>query len=317
VKRLPNVVSARDRLPLIRSFAAVFAAAILGGWTARADAAPAPLFTDCRGEPSAAPLVILESGAFGTAADWDLVLDDLAKGGRVCAYDRGGLGASPPRAGGEDVIAIAHELAALLDGMGETGPVILVGHSNGALYVEAFAALWPQRVAGLVYVNGVTSDALDHPALLADLAQERFLSNLAGVGAGLGLAPVIARALADGEGLKGDAARRKREGLGSSAKLRVARDEDRAVIPGLTTVRGLGGSPPGIPTAVIWGATDPNLFLAKAWREAEAAPARRARTSWVLDAMGATHTSPLVRDRAYVAAAVSWLRSLASSGPKP
>jgi pimeloyl-ACP methyl ester carboxylesterase len=297
--------------------APILMAAVLCGLAARADAAAAPLFTDCRGEHTASPLVILESGAFGTSADWDLVLDDLAKGGRVCAYDRGGVGASPPRAGGEDVIAIAHELAALLDGMGETGPVILVGHSNGALYIETFAALWPQRVAGMAYVNGVTSDDLDHPALLADLAQERFLSNLAAAGGAIGLAPVIAQILADGEGLKGDAARRKREALGSSAKLRVARDEDRAIIPGLTTVRGLGGSPPGIPTAVIWGATDPNLLLAKAWREAETAPAARAKTSWVLDAVGATHTSPLVRDRAYVAAAVDWLRSLSSAPAGP
>ena len=307
-------LSRKLKATLAVRIAPILMAAVLCGWAARAHAAPASLFTDCRGEHSASPLVILESGAFGTSADWDLVLDDLAKGGRVCAYDRGGVGASPPREGGGDVIAIAHELAALLDGLGETGPVILVGHSNGALYVETFAALWPQRVAGLVYVNGVTSDDLDHPALMADLAQERFLSNLAATGGDLGLAPFIAQALADGEGLKGEAARRKREALGSAAKLRVARDEDRAVIPGLTTVRGLGGSPPGIPTAVIWGATDPNLFLAKAWRQAEAAPAGRAKTSWVLDAVGATHTSPLVRDRAYVAAAVGWLRSL-SSGP--
>jgi pimeloyl-ACP methyl ester carboxylesterase len=314
VKRLPDVVSARDPLPLILSLAVVFA--VLGGWTQRADAAPAPLFTDCRGKQTASPLVILESGAFGTSADWDLVLDDLAKGGRVCAYDRGGLGASPPRAGGEDVIAVAHELAALLDGMGETGPVILVGHSNGALYVETFAALWPQRVAGLIYVNGVTSAALDHPVLLADLAKERVLSNLAAAGGAIGLAPIIAHALSDGEGLKGVAGRRKRDALGSAAKLQVARDEDRAIIPGLTTVRGLGGSPRAIATVVIWGATDPNLLLAKAWREAETAPARRAKTSWVLDAVGATHTSPLVRDRAYVAVAVGWLRSL-SAAAKP
>jgi pimeloyl-ACP methyl ester carboxylesterase len=315
VKRLPNVVPPRAPLSLLLAFAAVLAA-VLGLGTARADATPARLFTDCRGERTASPLVILESGAFGTAADWDLVLDDLARGGRVCAYDRGGLGASPPRAGGEDVIAIAHELADLLDGMGERGPVILVGHSNGALYIETFAALWPQRVAGLVYVNGVTSDDLDHPALLADLAQERFLANLAaGVGA-LGLAPAVAHILADGVGLTGEAGRRKREALNTAEKLRVARDEDRAVIAGLMTARRLGGSPPANPTAVIWGATDPNVFLAKAWREAEAAPAARAKRSWVLNAVGATHTSPLVRDRAYVAAAVRWLRSL-PAGPKP
>ena len=119
--------------------------------------------------------MILESGAFGSSADWDLVLDDLAKGGRACAYDRSGLGRPGPSSGKKDVVSIANELARVLDGLGETRPIILVGHSNGGLYAETFAALWPQRVAGLVYVNGVGSDDLDDPLLLDDLAKERRL----------------------------------------------------------------------------------------------------------------------------------------------
>jgi pimeloyl-ACP methyl ester carboxylesterase len=293
--------------------ALILAACVLGGAAVPAPPSPAPaasLFIDCRGERSASPTVILESGAFGVSADWDLVLDDLARGGRVCAYDRGGVGASPPRDGGEDVTAIAHELAGMLDAMGETGPVILAGHSNGALYIEAFAAMWPRRVAGLVYVNGVTSDDLDHPELLDNLGQERFLSDLAAEGGQMGLAPVIAQALSDGVGLTGDAARRKADALGSAAKLRVASDEDQAIVPGLATVRGLGGAPASIPMAVIVGTTDPDSDMSKAWRAAETASAGRAKSSWVLDAVGATHTSPLVRDRAYVVAAVDWLRSV-------
>ena len=58
-----------------------------------------PLHVDCRGEGTASPTVILEAGAFGTSADWDFVLDDLAAEGRVCAYDRAGLGQSPARPG--------------------------------------------------------------------------------------------------------------------------------------------------------------------------------------------------------------------------
>ena len=59
---------------------------------ARAD--DARLFTDCRGDKTAAPTVILEAGAFGNSADWDYVVQDLSVGGRVCAYDRAGLGRS-------------------------------------------------------------------------------------------------------------------------------------------------------------------------------------------------------------------------------
>src|SRR6202012_3523935 len=96
---------------------ALIAAALLSGCAAQSpptEAKAARLFVDCRGQSSASPTVILESGAFGSAADWDLVLDDLARGGRVCAYDRAGIGRSPPRAGGPGVTAIALELKSLL-----------------------------------------------------------------------------------------------------------------------------------------------------------------------------------------------------------
>ena len=51
-------------------------AALLAGPPA-SGAEPSPLHVDCRGERTAAPTVILESGAFGTSADWARVLDDL------------------------------------------------------------------------------------------------------------------------------------------------------------------------------------------------------------------------------------------------
>ena len=282
-------------------------------WAQQATTPPASqlaLFVDCRGTPTDSPTVILESGAFGTSADWDLVLNDLARGGRVCAYDRAGVGDSPPRAGHQDVTSIAQELAALLDALGETRPVILVGHSNGALYIETFAALWPKRVAGLVYVNGVTSNDAGDPVLLRYLAEERCLSDIAALAGDLGVAPLVAPTVVAAEGLPPDAARRKRRALSQAPRLRVARDEDRAIVPGLFTTRDLGGSPPQIPTVVIVGETRPDVFSSRTWRAAEVAPADRATRSWVLDAVGATHVSPLSRDRAYVVAAVDWLRSL-------
>ncbi len=295
--------------------AAGAALALHFGGPARA-AAVAPgegLHFECRGAASASPTVILESGAFGTSADWDLVLGDLAEGGRVCAYDRAGVGASPRHAGPRDVTAIATDLAALLDSLGETRPVILVGHSNGGLYIETFAAMWPRRVAGLVYVNAVGSDDLDDPELLRYLADERRLSDAVVTAADLGLAPLAGPAVVRAEGLTGEAAARKRASLTDYDSLRTSRDEDRAIVPGLSVARALGGSPPGIPTVVIVGAPYPDAVSAKAWRAAEVAPAARAAPSWVLDAPGATHVSPLSRDRAYVAAAVAWLRSL----PRP
>jgi pimeloyl-ACP methyl ester carboxylesterase len=303
----PRPVARLNAPPRRRSIAAALAVSLLVAGAARGQGAGPELHVDCRGEANSAPTVILESGAFGTSADWDLVLDDLAKGGRACAYDRAGVGASPPRDGGRDVVSIARELAALLDRLGETAPVILVGHSNGALYAETFAALWPERVAGLVYVNGVTSNDLADPILVADLDRERRLSHLAADAGELGLAPLAAPSVVGVEDLPPDAAHRKIAALSRPRRLRVARDEDRAIVPGLTTTAALGGSPLQIPTVVI--ISESAGPLAAAWRAAEIVPATRARASWILDMPGASHTSPLARDRAYVTAAVNWLRS--------
>ena len=109
--------------------------------------------------------------------------------------------------------------------------------------------------------------------------------------------------------LGGEAAARKRAALTSLASLRVARDEDRAIVPALKTVRALRDAARHIPTVVIVGAPYPKERLARAWRAAEIAPAARADHAWILDAPGASHVSPLARDRAYIDAAVGWLRA--------
>lgn len=290
---------------------AIAAAALALGACVRADRPPAnaPVHIDCRGAPSASPTVILEAGLFGTATDFAEVVPELAEGGRVCAYDRKGLGRSPPKTDGEDVAAVVRELKALLDGLGEQRPVILVGHSNGALYVEAFAEQYPDRVAGLVYVNGVNSDDLDFPVLMDDLAKEKKLAELTVVGAHLGLAPLIADWLTARAGLHGQAALDKRRALGNLNHLRTARDEDAQIIPGLRTVRARETMLADIPLAVIVGAPDPHSEISKAWRAAGLEAVDRATTSWMLDAPGVTHASPLAKDRHYVKAAVTWLRA--------
>jgi len=274
------------------------------------------LFADCRGKPTASPTVILEAGAFGASADWDYVLDDLARGGRVCAYDRAGLGRSPWAGQPLDALARARQLADMLDDMGETAPVILIGHSNGALYSEAFAKLFPKRTAGLVYVNGVTSDDLDDPLLVEDLNKERELSELAARIERLGFAPVLAPMLVAQERLTGEAAKHKYQSLTCRACVKVARDEDRLVIPGLQAVRALSADLHAIPVVALIS-TNPHSQLAEAFRAAEIKPAMQADHGWILEARGASHVSPLSRDRAYVQAAVDWLRSAYASLPNP
>ena len=110
------------------------------------------------GDQSAGPTVILDSGMVSFSSNWAWVQPELAKVTRVIAYDRAGLGWSDPGPRPRDAGQSAKELHTALQLMGITGPFVLAGHSYGGLAVRAFAALYPDEVAGMVLVDGSHPD---------------------------------------------------------------------------------------------------------------------------------------------------------------
>lgn len=113
----------------------------------------------CRGEGS--PTVILESASLGFSSTWGWVAPEVARFTRVCAYDRAGLGWSEPRSGPRDAATIARELHELMEAAGEEGPFVLAAHSLGGIFARAFAAAYPEQVAGVVFVDSSHPDQLD------------------------------------------------------------------------------------------------------------------------------------------------------------
>jgi pimeloyl-ACP methyl ester carboxylesterase len=109
------------------------------------------LHLDCRG--SGDPTVVLEPGSGGTSAQFGWIAPVVAKDSRVCVYDRAGHGWSEPADTRQDARRIAVDLHTLLHRGGESGPYVLAGHSFGGLYVQTFAALYPDDVAGLVLID--------------------------------------------------------------------------------------------------------------------------------------------------------------------
>lgn len=301
--------SRKHALALLLATASLAACASVPDPPKRTSGATSHAFVDCRGLPADAPTVVLQAGAYSTSADWDLVLRDLSRSGRVCAYDRLGLGFSPDRRRPPTAVNIARNLAELLDRLGETKPIILVGHSNGAFYAEAFAILYPHRVAGLVYVDGVGTDDLDSPAVLADLHTDRNNAEWAALGGRLGLAGLFVKAKVAAIGLIGNAADRKWRDLTSARHLVGSREEVVLILPEMRRVRQLGKVASSIPVASIVATTSPHRLLDRAWRAAQSAPVGRACQGWLLEAVGASHVSLLGRDRDYIVASVRWLGS--------
>lgn len=112
------------------------------------------LFHQALPEPAgtAAPIVVFESGLAASRSFWGLVQPLVARWSRTVAYDRSGLGRSPPDSQPRSIERMAEDLNELLDHLGHAR-FVLVAHSGGGPIVRAAAAACPDRIAGLVLVD--------------------------------------------------------------------------------------------------------------------------------------------------------------------
>jgi pimeloyl-ACP methyl ester carboxylesterase len=112
---------------------------------------------NCTG--SGRPTIVLEAGAGGDAFVWGGVQPVLSNTTRVCSYDRAGLGWSEPRSGPRDADHIAGELHRLLLQANVDGPIVLMGHSAGAVYMRDYLAHYPADIVGMIFVDGASPSA--------------------------------------------------------------------------------------------------------------------------------------------------------------
>jgi pimeloyl-ACP methyl ester carboxylesterase len=109
------------------------------------------LHLSCTG--SGTPTVVLEPGGGEMSSNLGWIAPAVARDTRVCVYDRAGRGWSDSAGTAQDGAQIATDLHTLLQRGHVPGPYVLAGHSFGGLYVLAFAARYPDEVAGLVLVD--------------------------------------------------------------------------------------------------------------------------------------------------------------------
>ncbi len=109
------------------------------------------LHLDCTG--SGGPTVVLFNGLQATSANWARIAPEVARSGRVCAYDRAGQGWSEDAPHPQDGQRAAADLHTLLERAGEDGPYVLVGHSIGGDHAMTYAARYPEQVAGMVLLD--------------------------------------------------------------------------------------------------------------------------------------------------------------------
>jgi pimeloyl-ACP methyl ester carboxylesterase len=99
------------------------------------------------------PVVVFESHFAGTMEAWRKVWRAISGFTTVVTYDRAGLGGSDPGPLPRTALRVAEDLRRLLHRALLPPPYILVGHSFGGLFAQAFARKYSDLVAGLVLVD--------------------------------------------------------------------------------------------------------------------------------------------------------------------
>jgi pimeloyl-ACP methyl ester carboxylesterase len=99
------------------------------------------------------PILFLHGGA-ARLDQWAPALERQRRRRRAAALDlRGHGGSEPPRDGDYALEAMTEDVLAAADALG-LDRFVLVAHSYGTAVAAAVAAAWPERLAGLVLVDG-------------------------------------------------------------------------------------------------------------------------------------------------------------------
>jgi pimeloyl-ACP methyl ester carboxylesterase len=118
-----------------------------------------PVHVWCEGTGD--PVVLLEASGLGSSMQYRHILPAVAQRTTACAWDRPGMGLSPPTPGAASAPDQGERILAALSESGRHGQLVVVGASAGGLVSLYLARRHPERVVGIVLVDGLVPDAVD------------------------------------------------------------------------------------------------------------------------------------------------------------
>ena len=99
------------------------------------------------------PTIVLFSGAGMSLQGWGPLYPGIEKLGTVLAWNRFGLQGSDPPLERQTGTVVLASLRELLGYSGLKPPYVLVAHSLGGLFANLYARLYPEQVAGVLFLE--------------------------------------------------------------------------------------------------------------------------------------------------------------------
>ena len=102
--------------------------------------------------------LVIEMGLGAVMAEWQPLARRLGEGHTVLLYERAGYGSSGASALERTPAHIAEELHGLLEKLDHAERVTLLAHSQGGLYAQKFARMYPELVERLVLLDPLSPE---------------------------------------------------------------------------------------------------------------------------------------------------------------
>lgn len=102
--------------------------------------------------------LVIMHGLNSCSAEWWQIAKKLSDRFTVLVYDRPGYGSSASSKAERCPMNIAIELKQLLDKLCSEKKIILIGHSQGGLYAQQFARLYPDMVKGIILLDPLSAN---------------------------------------------------------------------------------------------------------------------------------------------------------------
>lgn len=97
--------------------------------------------------------MVIEMGLGAVIGEWRQLAQRLGLHHTVLLYERAGYGSSEPSTEERTPKNIARELYTLLEALGHENKIVILAHSQGGLYAQQFARMYPALVEKLVLLD--------------------------------------------------------------------------------------------------------------------------------------------------------------------